>query len=192
MADWADVQDMYAGDGRDEDFRAYRDYQPSMGRARGADSRITFMRVEVPGANRWMKRRGLLRLLTSTRRFRETMRALLAQRQEQFGQWQTINGAYSTCELSVYVNLRPPRLRGFRHKEAVRQAMLSGYTRPSTSVNLDYVIQVVCRGLCEGEAPLVRRQACINHIDSGVYFAEYNSVEVRLYRRNQMYDMKQM
>lgn len=192
MPDWADIQDMYDGDGRGNGEPAYRPYQPALGRARGAESKLMFLRVEVPGNHRWMKRRGLLRALTSTRRFRETMRALFAQRQEQFGNWQIVNGAYATCELEIAVNLRPPRLRWFRHKEAVRQAMLSGYTRPSTSVNLDYVIRVVCKGLCEEPAPLVRNTACVNRISAAVHFAEYPSVEVRLDRRSQMYDMKQL
>ena len=190
--DWADVQDMYDGDGRSDGTPAYRPYQPDMNRARGADTRLMYLRVEVPGPHRWTKRRGLLRLLTSTRRFRECMRALFLQRQEQCGEWQCVNGAYATCELSIAVNLRPPRLRWFRQKEAVRQAMLSGYTRPSTTVNLDYVVRVVCKGLCDGDAPLVRCPSCINRITASTYFAEHNSIEVRLDRRSQMYDMKQM
>ena len=190
--DWADVQDMYDGDGRSDGSTAHREYQPRLDRARGADSRLMHLRVEVPGKNRWMKRRGLLRLITSTRRFREYMRALFIQKQEQFGQWQVINGAYATCELTIYVNLRTPRLRMFRQKEAVRQAMLSGFTRPATAVNLDYVIKVVTKALCEKPAPLVRCPSCINHISASVYYSEQNSIEVQINRRSQMYDRKQV
>ena len=183
MPDWADVKDLYEVD---------RDMQPQEPEYTQRIKDPHSLRVEMPGLPGFMKHRGPLRLLSPKKDYMTAIEYAFAQRIDKRGRgWSGVHGGNCTAALSVTVAVIPPR-RGLlprRWKDSLYQSMMVGFVRPSTEINLDYAVLVICRALCKKPLQLVRRRANIARIHAEAVYSDRESVTIELRRDKQYYDI---
>jgi len=185
MADWADVKDLYEVD-----------YQPDAPEQEYSQQQLPrdppCMRIELPGLPDFMKHRGIFQRLSRKRSYIMAIQYAFAARADRMHQSLTqIHGGKCTAELLLTVCVTPPRkvLIPNRWKDSMYQSMLTGFIRPSTQTDLDYVIRVIARALCSRPLRLVRRRANIAKISAEVAYAEREGVIIELRRDRQFYSI---
>jgi len=186
MADWADVKDMYEVDIPAPELPQEQEYSQQPQRIHDPRS----LRVELPGLPWFMKHRGILRALCRKKPYREAVQYAFAQRMDRLPQGFTqIHGGKSTAELRLTVCVTPPRSLPRRWKDSMYQSMLTGFIKPSTQTDLDYVIRVITWALCGKPLCLVRRRANIARISAEVAYAEREGVIIELRKDRQFYNI---
>ena len=184
MPDWEDVKDLYEVDTgpQEEQEQATRPSAP--------DGKC--LRVTLPGVPGFMKRRRLLRMLARKGAYLKAVQCAFAQRMDKSGRgWAAIHGGNCTAELRVTVEVKPPRkgLLPSRWKDSLYQSMLAGFVRPSTEINLDYAVLVICRALCRKPLRLVRRRANVAKIRAEATYSDREGVTIELRKDRQHYNV---
>ena len=181
MPDWSDVKDAYEVGELEPEFAA-----PELPEYR--DPRC--MRVELPGLPRFMKLPGPLNRLSPKKGYIAAVQGAFAARADRLHQsLSQIHGGKSTAELCLTVCVKPPRGIPSRWKDSMRQSMLTGFIRPSTTIKLDYAVLVIARALCSRPLKMVRRRANIAKINAEVRYAEREGVIIEVRKDRQFYNV---
>ena len=189
MADWEDIKDMYEVDHGTEPQVPQEPKEPYYAPPQPTPIEPRGLRVELPGLPGFMKRRGMLQLLAPKKEYRTAVQYAFAARAEKRQGFSQIHGGKSTAELMVRVCVKPPKGLPSRWKDSMYQSMMSGFIKPSTLVNLDYVIGFIARALCGRPLHLVRRRANFARISAEVCYAEHEGVIIELRRDKQFYSI---